>query len=148
MQILATFVSGLIFGLGLIASQLINPAKVLNFLDVAGSFDASLAVTMAVAVAVAAVGYRVAVARNRPLFAPRFHIPALTEIDARLIGGATLFGIGWGLAGICPGPAIAALAFGSQPSLIFTAAMLAGMSFARLATVRVANAQLAAAKRN
>lgn len=134
MALLSTFAAGLLFGLGLVVSGLINPAKVLNFLDVAGTFDPSLAITMAVAVATTAAGYRLVLQRSRPLFADAFQIPSGSSIDARLVGGAVLFGVGWGLVGFCPGPALAAAALGFEPALIFTAAMLVGMAVARMTT--------------
>lgn len=131
MQVLATFLSGLLFGLGLVISGLFSPAKVLGFLDFAGNWDASLAFTLAAAVATTAAGYRLAFAHRKPLLGGSFQLPSASEIDLRLVAGAALFGIGWGLVGFCPGPAIAALATGSGPALIFTAAMLTGMALAR-----------------
>ncbi len=131
MQVLATLISGLLFGCGLVVSGLINPAKVLNFLDLAGTWDPSLAITMAVAVVTTAIGYRLAFERGRPLLDSSFHVPAGNAIDGKLLVGAGLFGIGWGLAGFCPGPAIAALSIGSSPALTFFVAMLAGMAVAR-----------------
>jgi uncharacterized membrane protein YedE/YeeE len=135
MQAIATLVSGLLFGLGLVESGLINPAKVLNFLDIAGPWDASLALTMAAAVVTTGLGYRIAFAKPAPLFGASFHVPAATAVDARLITGAALFGIGWGLVGYCPGPVIAALSAGSVSTFVFIAAMLAGMAAARGASV-------------
>lgn len=131
MRVLLTFLSGLIFGFGLIVSGLINPAKVLNFLDLAGAWDPSLAITMAVAVAVTGVGYRLAFAKGTPILGGTFQLPAASAIDARLLAGAALFGIGWGLVGYCPGPAIAALSLGAGSTVAFVAAMLAGMVLAR-----------------
>lgn len=135
MQAIATFVSGLLFGLGLVESGLINPAKVLNFLDITGTWDASLALTMGAAVVTTGLGYRIALAKPAPLFGSGFHLPTATAVDARLVTGAALFGIGWGLVGYCPGPAIAALSAGSVSTFIFVAAMLAGMATARGAAV-------------
>jgi uncharacterized membrane protein YedE/YeeE len=131
MQLLATFVSGLLFGLGLVVSGLINPAKVLNFLDIAGRWDPSLALTMAAGVLTTAVGYRLAFAKGTPILVGTFQLPAATRIDLPLISGAALFGIGWGLVGYCPGPAIAALSSGSTSTALFVAAMFAGMTVAR-----------------
>jgi uncharacterized membrane protein YedE/YeeE len=133
MQAIATFTSGLLFGLGLVVSGLVNPAKVLNFLDVTGNWDVSLALTMAAAVVTTGLGYRLAMANPAPLFASGFQLPTAIAIDARLIIGAAIFGIGWGLVGYCPGPAIAALSLGSVSTLAFVAAMLAGMAIARTA---------------
>ncbi|MGL4396761.1 MAG: DUF6691 family protein [Hyphomicrobium sp.] len=131
MTIVSTFVSALMFGLGLIVSGLIDPAKVLNFLDVAGTWDPSLAFTMAAAVLTTAIGYRFAFSRRAPLFAASFHVPTASDIDTRIVAGPAVFGIGWGLAGYCPGPAVSALALGSTSTLIFVAAMVAGMAVAR-----------------
>jgi uncharacterized membrane protein YedE/YeeE len=136
MQVIATFLSGLLFGLGLVASGLINPAKVRNFLDIAGTWDASLALTMTAAVVTTGLGYRLAFAKPAPLFGRNFHVPTATAIDARLITGAALFGIGWGMVGYCPGPAIAALSAGSVSTFLFVVAMLAGMAIARALTQR------------
>lgn len=131
MQIGATFLSGLLFGLGLCLSGLVNPAKVQAFLDVAGSWDPSLAFTMASAVLVTGLGYRFALARETPLFAGSFQIPPAGAIDRRLLAGATLFGIGWGLVGFCPGPAVAGLSLGETSAFVVVAAMFAGMAFVR-----------------
>jgi len=131
MQVLTSLLSGLLFGLGLVVSGLINPAKVLNFLDVAGTWDLSLALTMAAAVFTTAVGYRFAFSRTRPAFGGAFHLPTAKDVDANLIGGAALFGIGWGLVGYCPGPAIASLPLGGVSTTVFVAAMFGGMAIAR-----------------
>ena len=107
--ILTSFASGLLFGLGLVVSQMVNPAKVLAFLDVFGAWDPSLAFVMGAAVAVSALGYFVATRRGTPLFGARLEIPTRRDLEPRLLSGAALFGIGWGLVGLCPGPALAAL---------------------------------------
>ena len=132
-RILAALASGLLFGLGLVVSGMVNPAKVLGFLDVAGDWDPSLAFVMAAAIPVAALGFRRGSGMAAPLCDAAFAPPARRRIDARLLGGAALFGIGWGLAGFCPGPALASLGFGGWPVLGFVAAMLAGMGLHRLA---------------
>jgi uncharacterized protein len=119
-------VSGLVFGLGLAVSEMINPAKVIAFLDFAGRWDPSLAFVMAGALAVAAISFRLILRRPAPLLGGRFNVSALTAIDRPLLAGAALFGVGWGLTGFCPGPALASLAFGAAKSLAFVAAMLAG----------------------
>jgi uncharacterized membrane protein YedE/YeeE len=116
-----------VFGLGLTVSGMINPAKVLNFLDLVGHWDPSLAFVMAGAIPVAAIGYALARRRSAPLCAPAFFGPTKTRVDARLVSGAALFGIGWGLVGYCPGPALAALGFGNWRTVLFVAAMLVGM---------------------
>jgi hypothetical protein len=126
-RIVVALISGLLFGLGLTVSQMINPAKVLGFLDVAGTWDPSLALVMASALAVTAVGFAVARRQPAPLCDTRYFAPRDTQVDLRLVIGAVLFGIGWGLVGYCPGPALASLSVGSAASLIFVAAMLAGM---------------------
>lgn len=128
MQKLTALLAGLIFGLGLVVSQMTNPAKVISFLDVFGDWDPSLALVMFAALIVTGIGYRVVLKRDEPVFADRFQLPTRTELDARLIAGAALFGVGWGLVGLCPGPAIADLAVGGLPILIFLASMAAGMA--------------------
>lgn len=134
MLILAQFAIGLIFGLGLVIAGMSNPAKVLNFLDVAGIgsgvWDPSLAFVLAGAIAVTFIGYKLVLRRGQPIFGETFHLPTAQDIDARIIAGPAIFGIGWGLAGFCPGPAFTALTSG-VPATIFVAAMLAGMLAAR-----------------
>jgi uncharacterized membrane protein YedE/YeeE len=135
MPVLLQFVIGLIFGLGLLLSGMSNPAKVLNFLDLggiaAGTWDPSLAFVMAGAVAVTFAGFKLILKRSQPLFAPKFHLPTNAEIDRRIILGPAIFGVGWGLAGFCPGPALTALGFGTTAAVLFVAAMFAGMVLAR-----------------
>jgi len=126
--ILSAFVCGLLFGLGLIVSQMVNPAKVLGFLDIVGHWDPSLAFVMGGAVAVSALGTLIARRRGVPVLAPRLEIPTRRDLDARLIGGAALFGIGWGLVGLCPGPALTAIIFGPWQVVAFVSAMVAGMA--------------------
>ena len=124
---LSAFLAGLIFGLGLTVSQMIDPSKVLAFLDVFGAWDPTLAVVMASALVTTALGYRLVLRQPAPLFEPRFLVPTRRDIDARLILGAGLFGVGWGLAGYCPGPAIAGLGLGMLKTMVFCGAMVAGM---------------------
>jgi uncharacterized membrane protein YedE/YeeE len=126
-SLLVALLSGALLGAGLVLSDMINPARVLAFLDVAGAWDPTLAFVMGGAVLAASVGYIVARKMHRPLLASTFAIPQTSALDAPLMIGAGLFGIGWGLVGICPGPAIAALAFGLWQAWIFVFAMLAGM---------------------
>lgn len=132
MRSIANLLAGLIFGLSLLISGMANPAKVQNFLDLAGTFDPSLIFVMAGAVMVTFAGYRLVLRRPRPVLAERFYLPTAKDIDARLIGGAALFGIGWGLSGFCPGPAIVSLPLLATGTLVFVPAMLAGIAVARL----------------
>ncbi len=128
----SAFAVGLLFGLGLLVSGMADPAKVLAFLDVTGRWDPSLALVMAGAVAVSAAGYQLARRRGRPILAPRLDVPARRELDARLIAGAAIFGLGWGLAGLCPGPALTILTVAPAEAATFVAAMVAGMLLFRL----------------
>ena len=128
--------AGLLFGAGLAVSGMVNPAKVLGFLDVAGAWDPSLALVLAGAVGVNLVGYRLVLKRASPLFAERFSLPGARALDVPLLAGAVLFGIGWGLVGYCPGPALAALAAGSLKVVGFVAAMIAGSLLVRWLTAR------------
>ncbi|PVE23619.1 hypothetical protein DC522_15120 [Microvirga sp. KLBC 81] len=130
--IVSAFASGLLFGLGLIVSQMVNPAKVLGFLDIFGNWDPSLAFVMGGAVVVSALGHLIAKRRGVPVLAPRLEIPTRRDLDPRLMGGAALFGVGWGLVGLCPGPALTALTFGPWQVLVFVAAMIIGMAIFRL----------------
>lgn len=129
LQIVAAAAAGLLFGAGLTVAQMVNPAKVLGFLDIAGNWDPSLAFVLAGAVGTAALGLLV-VRRSlsAPLFAAAFDPPGARAIDRNLVFGAVLFGIGWGLVGLCPGPALAALAIAPGKVALFTAAMLVGMA--------------------
>ena len=131
MRIVLHFAIGLIFGLGLVISGMINPAKVQNFLDIFGTWDPSLAFVMAGAVVVTFLGYRLAWRRAKPLLDDSFHLPQSQAINRRLILGATVFGIGWGLGGYCPGPALTGLGLLAPGTLVFLPAMLAGMWLAR-----------------
>jgi uncharacterized membrane protein YedE/YeeE len=135
MAIVLQFAIGLTFGLGLLISGMSDPAKVLNFLDFAGigtgTWDPSLAFVMAGAIAVTFVGFEWVLRQPRPFFGEEFHLPVKRELDLRIISGPAIFGVGWGLAGFCPGPAFTALGFGSTAAVMFVAAMIAGMLFAR-----------------
>jgi uncharacterized membrane protein YedE/YeeE len=126
-MIVASLVSGFIFGLGLLIAGMVDPRKVLAFLDVFGAWDPSLAVVMASALAVSSVGFRIAARRGQPLLAPQSLWPTRSDIDGRLLVGAVLFGLGWGLVGLCPGPALEGLATLSPGVLAFVAAMAAGI---------------------
>ena len=128
MLIVAGLICGFTFGWGLLISDMIQPAKVLAFLDLFGRWDPSLAVVMAAALAVSSLGFAVAKQRERPVLAPQTHWPSRTDIDHSLISGAALFGAGWGLVGLCPGPALENLATLSPRVIVFVAAMAAGMA--------------------
>lgn len=132
MSFLINLALGLLFGAGLIVSGMSDPAKVLNFLDLFGSWDPSLAFVMGGAVFVAFIGFRLVLRRGRPVAGGSFHLPAKTDIDAPVIAGPAIFGIGWGLGGFCPGPALTALGLGATGTLAFVPAMLLGMWAARL----------------
>jgi uncharacterized membrane protein YedE/YeeE len=131
MQVLAALVCGLVFGAGLALSGMTNPAKVLAFLDVAGAWDATLVFVMGGALAVNAAAYAATRRRAKPLFAGAFALPMRRDLDARLLGGAALFGVGWGLVGLCPGPALASLARGEPGVFVFVAAMATGILLQR-----------------
>lgn len=126
---LAALAAGLLFGVGLTVSQMVDPAKVIGFLDLAGDWDPSLAFVLAGAVATAGIGFRLfGRLRAAPLLAESFQTPAARTLDRRLIAGAAIFGVGWGLVGICPGPALAGLAIAPVQLALFVAAMLVGMA--------------------
>ena len=122
-----SLLAGLVFGLGLILSGMANPAKVLGFLDLAGAWDPSLAFVMAGAIAVAAPAFALAKQRTATLLGAAMKLPGSRDIDRRLVMGSVLFGIGWGVAGFCPGPGLVALGMGEIKALVFVGAMLAGM---------------------
>ncbi|ORE92616.1 DUF6691 family protein [Acuticoccus yangtzensis] len=127
MRLALGFLSGLVFGLGLVLSGMSNPAKVLNFLDLAGTWDPSLAFVMAGATVTAFIGYRLVWRRGAPVVGSSFDLPRATRVDRPLIAGAALFGIGWGIGGFCPGPAWTALPLLAPGTLVFVPAMLAGL---------------------
>jgi uncharacterized protein len=127
MLMIASLLCGLIFGAGLLISGMVQPTKVLAFLDVFGAWDPSLAVVMAAALAVSIPGFRLARGNARPILAPQGFWPTRNDIDRPLLAGAALFGIGWGLVGLCPGPALESLATLSPGVFVFVAAMAAGM---------------------
>lgn len=127
MRKFTAFLAGLIFGLGLLLGGMTNPAKVLAFLDVAGAWDPSLALVMAGAIAVAAAPLNWARTRKQSLLGAPMQLPVKRTLDARLIGGSLVFGVGWGVAGFCPGPAVALVSTGRWQVLLFVAAMLVGM---------------------
>lgn len=126
-KLISALVAGVIFGVGLSVSEMVNPEKVLAFLDIFGDWDPSLAFVMGAALLVTAIGYRLAWRRTAPFFADRFQIPGNRAIDAKLATGSVLFGIGWGLVGLCPGPALAAISFGGPQAWVFLASMTVGV---------------------
>ncbi len=127
MQVLMALLAGLVFGLGLILSGMTDPSKVIGFLDLAGKWDPSLALVMGSAILVGVVTFRFAATRSQAILGAPMRLPAARDIDLRLVLGGLAFGAGWGLAGYCPGPALASLVTGGSKPLIFTIAMLAGM---------------------
>mgnify|MGYP006135974219 CR=1 FL=1 len=136
MRILSTLIAGLIFGTGLILSGMANPVKVQNFLDFFGSWDPSLALVMGGAILVTMPGFWLVQKRKKPFFNNVFNLPTRTDFDFRLLAGAAIFGIGWGLGGFCPGPAVTSLSLAAKGTLVFVPAMLIGMAAAKLASLR------------
>jgi len=140
MVILVQFAIGLLFGLGLIVAGMSDPAKVLNFLDLAaigsGGWDASLAFVMVGAIVVTFIGFKLVLRRRQPIFGEHFHLPTAKDLDARIVAGPAIFGMGWGLAGFCPGPALTAALTGGAPAWLFLVAMFAGMAGARFLAAR------------
>lgn len=127
MKTAIALLAGLLFGAGLALSGMLDPMRVQGFLDIAGAWDPSLAFVLGGAVGIAALGTTIRRRMRRPVLAESFDIPSGRQIDARLLGGSALFGIGWGLAGFCPGPALAALSLGLPKAFVFAAATLVGM---------------------
>ncbi len=144
MRLIATYLIGLVFGLGISISGMANPAKVINFFDIAGSWDPSLAFVMGGALVTALIGYRIVLKRPAPVLAADFQLPTGTSIDARLIGGSAIFGIGWGIAGFCPGGALPALGTGRMEVVIFVAAAAVGIVIARLMPTLLSGSKAAA----
>ena len=132
LQVLTALLAGAVFGAGLAVSGMMNPAKVIGFLDIAGDWDPTLAFVMGGALLLAAPGFALLRRRGQTMFGAKLDLPTRKDIDARLMGGAVLFGVGWGLAGFCPGPAISGLATGIGGVYLFVAAMIAGMLLFRL----------------
>jgi uncharacterized protein len=131
MRLIAIYIIGVIFGTGIVVSGMANPAKVINFFDVAGAWDPSLIFVMGGALVVTAVGYRIVFGRGRPIWEGRFTLPTARTIDARLMGGSALFGVGWGISGFCPGGALPALGTGRIDVIAFVGAMLLGIFAAK-----------------
>ncbi|WP_422101596.1 DUF6691 family protein [Vreelandella sp.] len=130
----AGYLAGLLFGLGLAMSGMTDPARVLGFLDITGAWDPTLIFVLGAAVGTTFVGYRLVFARGTPLFSTKFQLPTKQELDAKLLGGAALFGVGWGLSGYCPGPAIASVGGLTLPLLALLAAMVLGWWIAQRLT--------------
>jgi uncharacterized protein len=128
MTVFTSLLAGLVFGLGLIVSGMANPAKILGFLDLSGSWDPSLAFVMAGAIAVGLIAFAMAGKRTVSILGADMKLPIARHIDRRLVGGSLLFGIGWGVAGFCPGPGLVALGMGEAKAAVFVAAMLVGMA--------------------
>lgn len=145
MTVLASLLAGLVFGLGLIVSGMADPAKVLGFLDLGGAWDPSLAFVMAGAIAVGALAFAVARKRTVSFLGATMKLPTSRDIDGRLVIGSVVFGIGWGVAGFCPGPGLVALGMGEFKALVFVVAMLAGMAAFELLERRRQAASLQAA---
>ena len=131
MRNLASLVCGVIFGLGLAISGMINPAKVVGFLDITGAWDPSLALVMGGAVVVTAIAFRFVLKRPNPVLAEKFQLPTRRDIDKHLLAGAALFGVGWAAGGLCPGPALSSLAFFDIRIVVFVAALLIGSFIAK-----------------
>ena len=131
MKLIATYFIGLVFGVGISISGMSNPAKVLNFFDIAGTWDPSLIFVMGGALVTTFIGYRVVFGRSAPLFAGGFGLPTSRAIDAKLIGGSALFGVGWGIAGFCPGGALPDLGTGRWEVFAFVASVIAGIFLAK-----------------
>lgn len=129
---------GALFGAGLAVSGMLNPAKVAGFLDLFGLWDPSLAFVMGGGVVVNFIGHRLVMKRGQPFFADSFKLPTSQDIDRKLIGGAALFGIGWGLAGLCPGPAVSSLLLNPQDGVAFVLLMLAGLYAGRVVNTKIA----------
>lgn len=144
MRLISIFAIGLIFGIGISISGMANPAKVINFFDIAGSWDPSLMFVMGGALITTFIGYRLVLPRpTGPIFESKFQLPTATDLDARLIGGSAIFGIGWGIAGFCPGGALPALGTGRSEVFIFVAALIAGIFVARAANTALRSRQAA-----
>jgi uncharacterized membrane protein YedE/YeeE len=145
MYVFTSLLAGLVFGLGLIVSGMANPAKVLGFLDLAGRWDPSLGFVMAGAIGVGIISFAVAKGRMQSFLGAEMRLPKGRDIDRRLVGGGLLFGIGWGVAGFCPGPALVALGMGEAKAVVFVVAMVAGMGVFELLERRSASRQASAA---
>ncbi len=145
MRLIAIYLIGLIFGAGISISGMMSPAKVLNFFDVAGTWDPSLAFVMGGALIVTFFGYRIVLKRETPLMASIFQLPTRRDLDLPLVGGSAFFGVGWGIAGFCPGGALPALATGRSEVVIFVVALLAGIALGKVLQSAIATRNQATA---
>ena len=152
MSALAAFAAGLLFGIGLLVSGMADPGKVIGFLDIAGDWDPSLAFVMGGAVLVGLLAFALARRRTQSFLGGAMHLPAARDIDSRLVGGSLVFGIGWGIAGFCPGPALVSFGSGQDKAAVFVAAMLGGMvlyhAIERLTSSRATAGRPPAARRS
>jgi len=137
MRFVTLFLSGLIFGFGIVISGMANPAKVINFFDIAGTWDPSLMFVMGGGVITTLIGYRFILRKPAPLFDDEFHLPSKKDLDKQLIGGSAVFGIGWGIAGFCPGGSLPALGTGVTDVFVFVGALIAGIYAAKYAQQRL-----------
>lgn len=135
-RMIVSFIAGGLFGTGLLISQMTNPYKVISFLDVLGNWDPSLAFVMIGALITTFIGYRIVFGKDKPLFEEKFHLPTAKTIDGRLVGGAALFGIGWGLSGLCPGPALSASTFAGDLIFYFLTGMIGTVIIFRFFSAR------------
>ena len=132
-------IAGILFGFGLTLSGMLNPSKVQSFLNIFGIWDPSLAFVMVGGIIVALIGYNLVFKMEKPIFSEEFYIPALNHIDLKLIGGSSLFGVGWGIGGLCPGPSIAVLSTSFYPAIIFTVSMCVGVYLGRWFEARISS---------
>ena len=139
MRLIITYLIGLVFGVGISISGMANPAKVLNFFDIAGTWDPSLAFVMGGALIVTLIGYRFVLKRPTPMLSEVFHLPTRRDLDLPLVGGSAVFGVGWGIAGFCPGGALPALGTGRSEVLVFVGAAVVGIIVAKLVQTFLAN---------
>ena len=144
-RLILTYLAGLVFGVGISISGMANPAKVINFFDVFGTWDPSLAFVMGGALIVTFIGYKLVFGRSAPVFDASFQVPTNRQLDARLLGGSAIFGVGWGIAGFCPGGALPAIGTLRSEVLIFMAALIAGVLVTRTVITMAQRRQAAAA---
>ncbi|MFQ3231405.1 MAG: putative membrane protein YedE/YeeE [Reinekea sp.] len=140
-RLLVALISGILFGFGLSVAQMIDPAKVINFLNIFGAWDPSLAFVMGAGLLVNLIATPLILKRSKPILAEMFRVPAKSDIDAKIIGGGVIFGIGWGLAGYCPGPMLASLSFATGDILIVVASYVVGTFLTKYITLRIEKAQ-------